>query len=177
MQRLWQFLLDARVLAVIGLLALAAFLFIGADAAKVGAAWAGAILLMFVVAWCVAWGIRWRKVRRAGQRLEAAIDAESRRAVTAAPNRELQAELASVRKRINKAVKTIKSSKLGQYSGASALYQLPWYAVIGNPAAGKSSAVVGSGLPHATSENQVDLSLYAVRWMFSVFVEASAVRG
>jgi len=37
MQRIWQFLLDTRTLAVIGLLALAALLFLGADTLKVGA--------------------------------------------------------------------------------------------------------------------------------------------
>ena len=46
--------------------------------------------------------------------------------------------------RMQEAVKTIKGSRLG--GAASPLYELPWYAVIGNPAAGKSSAVVSSGL-------------------------------
>ena len=51
MQRIWLFLLDPRVLAVIGLLALAGLLFIGADALRVGALWAaGAVLLLGVLA-------------------------------------------------------------------------------------------------------------------------------
>jgi type VI secretion system protein ImpL len=44
------------------------------------------------------------------------------------------------------AIGTIKTSKLGLNSGAAALYELPWYMIIGNPAAGKSSAVGCSGL-------------------------------
>jgi type VI secretion system protein ImpL len=47
---------------------------------------------------------------------------------------------------MTEAVKLIKTSRLGETSGSAALYELPWYAVIGNPAAGKSSAVVKSGL-------------------------------
>ena len=44
------------------------------------------------------------------------------------------------------AIETIKTSKLGLKSGAAALYELPWYMIIGNPAAGKSSAILHSGL-------------------------------
>ena len=49
MQRIWQFLLDTRTLAVIGLLALAALLFLGADTLKVGAMWAVVILVTLLV--------------------------------------------------------------------------------------------------------------------------------
>src|SRR5881392_3812602 len=44
------------------------------------------------------------------------------------------------------AINTIKTSKLGLTRGAQALYELPWYMIIGNPAAGKSSAIKHSGL-------------------------------
>ncbi|MBS0372485.1 MAG: type VI secretion system membrane subunit TssM [Proteobacteria bacterium] len=48
--------------------------------------------------------------------------------------------------RMQDAIKKIKASKLGQLSGSEALYELPWYITIGNPAAGKSTAIVNSGL-------------------------------
>src|SRR5450830_166193 len=51
-----------------------------------------------------------------------------------------------LRKSMLEAITTIKTSKLGLNSGAAALYELPWYMIIGNPAAGKSSAVGSSGL-------------------------------
>ena len=155
MQRFWQLLLDARTLAIIGLLALAAFLFVGADALKVGSVWAAAVLMALASAWGAVWWIRRRKANQAALQLEGALDAQSKRAIAAAPDRALQTELAAVRHRMNEAVRTIKSSKLGQVAGSAALYQLPWYAVIGNPAAGKSSAVVRSGLNFPfTDENQ-----------------------
>ncbi|HET7795533.1 MAG TPA: type VI secretion system membrane subunit TssM [Rhizobacter sp.] len=146
MQRLWQFLLDARTLAVIGLLALAALLFMSADALKVGAVWVLLLLLTLATVWFVLWALRRHRARKAGQQLEAALDAEAERAIKTAPNREGRAEMMAVRSRMQEAVKTIKTSKLGQTSGSAALYELPWYAVIGNPAAGKSTAVVRSGL-------------------------------
>ena len=146
MQRLWQFLLDARTLAVIGLLALAALLFVGADTLKLGALWALVILFTLLVVWFVVWAMRRHRARKAGLRLEAAMDAEADRAIKTAPNKESRAEMVAVRERMQEAVKTIKTSKLGLTSGSAALYELPWYAVIGNPAAGKSTAVVRSGL-------------------------------
>src|SRR5512139_2235635 len=146
MQRLWRFLLDARTLAVIGLLALAALLFMGADTLKVGAAWAAGLMALLLLVWLTVWGVRRWRARKAAQTLEAAMDAEAERAIKSAPNRESRAEMVALRRRMQEAVKTIKTSKLGLTSGSAALYELPWYAVIGNPAAGKSTAVVRSGL-------------------------------
>jgi type VI secretion system protein ImpL len=146
MQRIWSLLLDTRTLAVIGLLALAALLFVGADTLKLGAIWAVIILLTLLLVWLTVWAVRRHRARKAGQQLEAAMDAEADRAIKAAPNKESRAEMVAVRERMLEAVKTIKTSKLGQTSGSAALYELPWYAVIGNPAAGKSTAVVRSGL-------------------------------
>lgn len=145
MQRLWQFLLDPRTLVVIGVLALAAMLFVGADTLKVGGLWALAILVTLLVVWFIVWAVRRWRARKAAQSLEAAMDAEAERAIKAAP-KESRAEMVAVRQRMQEAVKTIKTSKLGLTSGSAALYELPWYAVIGNPAAGKSTAVVRSGL-------------------------------
>lgn len=146
MQRLWQFLLDARTLAVIGVLALAALLFLSADALKVGAIWLVAIIVTLLLVWLVVWAVRRWKAARASKNLEAAMDAEADRAIKAAPTKESRAEMEAVRQRMQEAVKTIKTSKLGLTSGSAALYELPWYAVIGNPAAGKSTAIVRSGL-------------------------------
>ncbi len=146
MQRIWQFLLDTRTLAVIGLLALAALLFLGADTLKVGAMWAVGILVTLLVVWFIVWAVRRWKADKSAQKLESAMDAEAERAIKAAPNKESRAEMVAVRERMQEAVKTIKTSKLGLTSGSAALYDLPWYAVIGNPAAGKSTAVVRSGL-------------------------------
>ena len=44
MQRIWNFLLNPRVLTVIGVAALAGLLLLGADAMRVGLLWAGVVL-------------------------------------------------------------------------------------------------------------------------------------
>jgi type VI secretion system protein ImpL len=157
MQRLWQFLLDTRTLAVIGLLALAALLFVGADTLKIGAVWAVIVMIALLTVWGIVWSVRRYRARKAGQKLEDAIDAEAKRAIKAAPDKQSRAEMVAVRQRMHEAVNTIKGSKLGQTSGSAALYELPWYAVIGNPAAGKSSAVVRSGLNFPFSDKATNV--------------------
>lgn len=47
---------------------------------------------------------------------------------------------------VDDAVKVIKSSRLGVLKGKAAIYELPWYLVVGSPQAGKSSAIANSGL-------------------------------
>jgi len=153
MQRIWLFLLDPRVLAVIGLLALGGLLFLGADALRIGAVWAaGALLLLGLLAAGIWWHRR-RQARRAGQALEQAISADAEKAVRQARKGGQADEVAALRERMADAVKRIKTSRLGETSGAAALYELPWYAIIGNPAAGKSSAIVKSGLTFPFAEN------------------------
>ena len=152
MQRIWQFFLDPRVITILGMAALAAFLFIGADTLKLGMIWAGAVLVLVLLVWGGFWLVRRIRARRAADRLQRAMDDEAEKAVRAAPQ-DKRDEVQAVRERMAEAVKLIKSSRLGETSGSAALYELPWYAVIGNPAAGKSSAVVKSGLKFPFAEN------------------------
>ncbi|MDO9238190.1 MAG: type VI secretion system membrane subunit TssM [Aquabacterium sp.] len=153
MQRIWQFFLDPRVLAVIGVAALAGLLLLGADAMRIGLVWAGVVLALLLLAWGALWAWRRYQVGQSAQSLERAMVADADRAVKASARSSKHDEVAAVRERMAAAVKLIKTSRLGETSGSAALYELPWYAVIGNPAAGKSSAVVKSGLKFPFSDN------------------------
>jgi type VI secretion system protein ImpL len=142
MTRLWQFLTDRRVMAVIGTAAFAAFLFLGADSLDVAALWTVLAGLLLLAAWGIVWLVRARRRRQAAMRLGDAIvaaDADGK----AGGARD---DAAVLRKGMLEAITTIKTSKLGLTRGAAALYELPWYMIIGNPAAGKSSAIKHSGL-------------------------------
>lgn len=152
MQKVWQFLLDPRVLTVLGLAALATFLFVGADTLKIGLMWVGVVLLALALIWLGVWLYKRHQANQAAKQLEDAIDADAARALQAATD-DKKDEVQAVRERMAEAVKLIKTSKLGETSGSAALYELPWYAVIGNPAAGKSSAVVMSGLKFPFADN------------------------
>lgn len=152
MNRFWIFLFDSRTLAVLGLAALAAFLFVGASTLEVALVYAGIALGAGVLIWLIVWAVRRILAHRAGLRFERAIEQETSKAQKAAPGQS-KAEVEAVRTRLLAAVKTIKSSKLGETTGAAALYELPWYIVIGNPAAGKSTAVVKSGMTFPFADN------------------------
>jgi type VI secretion system protein ImpL len=142
MARIWQFLTDSRVLAVIGIAALAAFLLIGADSFEIAAVWALLAGLVLLASWGVYWLVRAARRKRAASQLTEAI-APAADAGQAQGGRN---DAAVLRKGMLEAINTIKTSKLGLTRGAAALYELPWYMIIGNPAAGKSSAIKHSGL-------------------------------
>ncbi|MFL6675071.1 MAG: type VI secretion system membrane subunit TssM [Massilia sp.] len=143
MARIWQFLTDSRVLVAIGVSALAAFLILGADTLQVAAIWAVIAGLALLASWGLFWAIRRHLRKRAaaslGESIAPGADADGQGDAG-------KSEVAVLRKGMLEAITTIKTSKLGLTRGAAALYELPWYMIIGNPAAGKSSAVARSGL-------------------------------
>ncbi len=56
-------------------------------------------------------------------------------------------EIEQLKQQLNEAIETLKTSKLGKgRRGKAALYALPWYVFLGPPAAGKTTAIVNSGL-------------------------------
>jgi type VI secretion system protein ImpL len=153
MQRIWTFLFDPRTLAVIGLVALATFLLLGADVLKLGIVWALVAFGVLLLGWGLWRAFQWWRSKRAAQQFEQGIDGEAERAAKKASGTAKRAEVAALRERMQEAVKTLKHSKIGVMSGSQALYELPWYMVIGNPAAGKSSAITMSGLKFPFSDN------------------------
>ncbi|MEM6789796.1 MAG: type VI secretion system membrane subunit TssM [Myxococcota bacterium] len=93
------------------------------------------------------------KVRRSAAALEKALaDQGQQQVMNARPER--RAEIQALQKQISDGIGALKSSKLGgKKRGSAALYSLPWYAIIGPPGAGKTTALRHSGLvfPYADS--------------------------
>lgn len=127
-----------RASIVLGLIAFAlvvwfAFPLIGFGAARpFDAGWVRALIIAAVLlAVGITWAIRWRRARRAAQALEEAI------AEPAAPG-----DSAVLSERMTEALEVLKTS-----SGSKAyLYELPWYVIIGPPGAGKTTALLNSGI-------------------------------
>jgi type VI secretion system protein ImpL len=164
MARIWQLLTDSRVLVAIGIAALAACLLIGADLIGIDPIWALIAGLLLLACWGIWWAVRRHLRGRAAKRLGEAI----------IPGGELPGgatgELAVLRKNMLEAIATIKTSKLGLTRGAAALYELPWYMIIGNPAAGKSSAIARSGLSFPIPGNKALQGVGGTRncdWFFT----------
>ena len=172
MSRLRSFFLDTRTLTFLGLAALIGFFFLGASTLQLALTWAAIATGVILFIWFCVWFWRRRKARKAAAALDQVLEDQAVRAASEAGDEDAKAEIAALRSRMQEAVKTIKSSKLGQLSGNAALYELPWYIVIGNPAAGKSSAVVNSGLkfPFADGRSNIIHGIGGTRncdWFFT----------
>jgi type VI secretion system protein ImpL len=168
-RRIWQFLSDTRTLAILGLIALLAVFYVGAELLELAALWALAAFAAVLAALLLAWWWRRRRARRAAGLLEQSI-AGADAGATSAPGGSEQEELKLIRKNLLAAIDSIRGSKLGRRAGAGALYELPWYMVIGNPAAGKSSAITHSGLQFPFAEAKVVRGIGGTRncdWFFS----------
>ncbi|MGN6315461.1 type VI secretion system membrane subunit TssM [Trinickia sp.] len=172
MQRFLNALTSKRTMTVVGVVVIAAILFglaLWFDLPLLWPALAVAALLALVL---LVW--LWRRIaaRRASAKLGDMLEQEAETGKAPQVSAAKPADLDVLRTRLTDAVRTIKTSKIGQVSGGSALYELPWYIVIGNPAAGKSSAVLNSGLqfPFAEKSDAVVHGIGGTRncdWFFT----------
>ena len=120
------------------------------------------------------YGIYWliQRKRHAvqGEELANAIEQDTQTEYGQQKNKE---ELQLIHQQMKESIQLIRKSKLGDKKGNAALYELPWYMVIGNPAAGKSSAIYNSGLKfpfEETHQKMISAGLSGTRncdWFFS----------
>ncbi len=89
--------------------------------------------------------LRTLRARARARALEREIMKQSeRQAASVRPER--RAELLELQRQITQGIKALQQTKLGKKHGRSALYALPWYAIIGPPGCGKTTALRHSGL-------------------------------
>lgn len=100
----------------------------------IGCMWAFAFLLMLTL-----WLLRRRRDRKLTEEISEADEAEEY----------LNSELGELKGKLSDALKKLRKSKLGRQH----LYQLPWYIMIGPPGAGKTTAIVNSGLKFPLAED------------------------
>jgi len=97
-----------------------------------------------VVFWLL---MTWRRVRRARARERALIEGMAKPAPVDPDVTASAEEVALMGERLRDALTTLRSTKKrGLLSGGNYLYDLPWYMFIGPPGAGKTTALVNSGL-------------------------------
>ncbi len=103
-------------------------------------------VIVVLIGCVIALAIVAARASRGAKRIEDSMRNQSEHEAAAArPAR--RAEIQRLQEGLDAAIATIKESKLGRgRRGRSALYALPWYVMIGPPAAGKTVAVVQSGL-------------------------------
>ncbi|MEM9145020.1 MAG: type VI secretion system membrane subunit TssM [Pseudomonadota bacterium] len=106
---------------------------------------AATVLLILLIVWLVR--------RRRGRKLEEKItDSAAEDAQVDPSDTQAQAEIAELQGRMKEALSILKKAKLGGKGGRKSLYQLPWYIMIGPPGAGKTTAIVNSGLKFPLAE-------------------------
>ena len=174
LRRIWNFLTDSRHLTIFGFVALALFLYLGAEVLELALVWALALLLLALrdLADAVAAAPAPRAPRCAGAGPGHPQPGRDRRRQRC-PGGARPAGMANstpCAPGLLAAIETIKTSRLGRKSGAAALYELPWYMIIGNPAAGKSSAILHSGLQFPFADGKVVQGVGGTRncdWFFT----------
>ncbi|RKG33200.1 type VI secretion system membrane subunit TssM [Acinetobacter guerrae] len=132
-----------------------------------------ALVLVYILG-LIAYGIYWfiQRRRHAEQGAQLAQAIENDVEVGHGQNKGKE-EFGLIQQQMKDSIQLIRKSKLGDKKGNAALYELPWYMVIGNPAAGKSSAIYNSGLKfpfEETHQKMVSASLSGTRncdWFFS----------
>ncbi|UGQ44837.1 type VI secretion system membrane subunit TssM [Massilia endophytica] len=166
-RRIWLFATDTRRLTIAGLFLMVAAFYLGAEILDIALIWAAALSAVLLLGWLLVWWLRRRSAQASAAALEKAI-VEPDPAQLAEANSRKDVEI--VRDGVLKAIATIKGSRLGVVSGRRALYELPWYMVIGNPSAGKSSAITHSGLQFPFADSKVVQGIGGTRncdWFFT----------
>jgi type VI secretion system protein ImpL len=101
------------------------------------------------------------RARRASKEIEKALRSQAEReSRSARPDR--QADIVALQGEFERAVSSLKSSRIGARGASMALYQLPWYVIVGRPGAGKSTALRRSGLEFPFRSARGDVSVRGV---------------
>ncbi|QSA96407.1 type VI secretion system membrane subunit TssM [Methylococcus sp. EFPC2] len=167
MSRIIAFFKNPWVIQFLGLLALAALIWFAgpliaiAGTVPLESALARGLTIAFVVvAWVIYRLIRQIQAGRKDGRLMnelAASGAEAGKSVEAEATEE---EAETLQRGFAEALEVLKQSRAKGADGKQFLYELPWYAIIGAPGSGKTTALINSGLKFPLAER---LGKHAVR--------------
>ncbi|OTG63797.1 type VI secretion system membrane subunit TssM [Acinetobacter silvestris] len=129
-----------------------------------------AVYVLGIIIYAIYWFIQRKRHAQQGEELVEAITKDTEAEYGKQKDKD---ELQLINQQMKDSIQLIRKSKLGDKKGSAALYELPWYMVIGNPAAGKSSAIYNSGLKfpfEETHQKMVSAGLSGTRncdWFFS----------
>ncbi|MDE2419994.1 MAG: type VI secretion system membrane subunit TssM [Gammaproteobacteria bacterium] len=149
--RIWSIISDPRFIVTLGgLIVLIALQRVFPP--KIYWSVVASIVTIFIL-WIFIWWYQNHRSRRSGDELIELLQ-ENKQVRSFKKTQQDHEETQHLRMRMNDAIRTIRKSRLGDRTGRAALYELPWYMMIGNPAAGKSSAIQHSGLRFPFADQQ-----------------------
>ena len=153
MKKILAFFSNRIVLSIIGLLALALLVWFGGPHIKFGesnsAPLAGMVTrLLIIMVLVIAWGLNNLRVQRqnAKQNQELVDDLQNNQKQQGGVSDQSTEELQQINQRFTQALATLKKLRFSGLGASKALYQLPWYVIIGPPGSGKTTALVNSSL-------------------------------
>ncbi|BAL96558.1 type VI secretion system membrane subunit TssM [Rubrivivax gelatinosus] len=128
-----------RLAATAAVLLLAAGAGLAVHAAGFGAIAVAAVMAAVLAASALVWMLARRRSLRGAEGLEQAL-------LPPGQDTDHDSGRDALARGLHDAVRRLRASPLGQAHGREALYALPWYVLVGESAAGKSSAVRAAGL-------------------------------
>ena len=142
-----KWMLDKRFLGFIGLLALSVVIWFGGNYVRFGAAAepvSPLTRLVVILAIWVIWGLslligQFRQSRRNQAMVEDIVDSGTQESISDEESRKLT-------ERFQEAMAQLRKARFQTRSGLRSLYQMPWYIIVGPPGAGKTTALINSGL-------------------------------
>ncbi|MCW8899573.1 MAG: type VI secretion system membrane subunit TssM [Gammaproteobacteria bacterium] len=158
MSKLIEFFKNRIVISILGLIVLSLLIwFVGpaikfgeSNAAPLGSAISRLVLIMIIL---VAWGLNNLRVQMHDKKQnEDLVDDLKDNQINNATSEQTQEEMHLMSERFTQALSTLKKLKFKGRGNKKALYELPWYIIIGPPGSGKTTALINSTLDFPLAE-------------------------
>lgn len=161
MKKIIEFFKNPIVIAIIGLLALSLLIWFGGPAIKFGEnnsaplGGVGARLVTIVIILMI-WVMHtlWKKLQEKKHNAELVDDLQDNQGSMQQDHTSNQSseEIQQINERFTQALSTLKRLKFRGKGAKKALYELPWYIIIGPPGSGKTTALINSSLDFPLAE-------------------------
>ena len=153
MNGFWQRIYDPRVIIAAGVIVVAVCAYRVLSPLLFWSLMVGCLLLLMVTGglW---WHFKGKNSKQGGELAD--LLQQDNRLLSPKNKNDDSEKIQFLKQQMNDSIRTLRKSRLGDKRGHAALYDLPWYMMIGNPAAGKSSAIQNSGLRFPLAENNKD---------------------
>jgi len=161
MKKLKAFFLHPITIGIIGLLIISLLIWFAGPQIKFGADNSAPLASKFVRLLCilvvvVIWGLNNLRIqlqaKKQNNSLVEDIEKNQQETVVNASNSQAQEEVQQISERFSQALATLKKTRFGGQGSSKALYELPWYIIVGPPGSGKTTALVNSGLNFPLAE-------------------------